>query len=126
MSIHVKWDNPEKTIILWTFIGRWAWGEYDDSLRESDRLLDSVNHRVDFLYDVREMSILPPDLISQFKLRYLKKHVNTRLFLAVGVDSYLQLLWNTFTALPYARHLRTQFFETLDEARQFSKEQNAA
>lgn len=121
MSINVKWDNAEQTIILWTFIGRWSWGEYDSALTEATTLLDSVKHHVDFLYDLREMSILPPDLITQFKTRYLKKHPNTRLFLVVGIDSYLQLLWNTFTALPYARHLRARYFDSLDDARLFSK-----
>lgn len=119
MSIHVTWDNSEETILLWTFIGRWTWGEYDDALNQAAEMLDNVNHGVDFIYDAREMSILPPDLITQFKRRYLNKHRNTRQFLVVGVDSYLQLLWNTFTTLPYARHLRVLYFDTLDEARDF-------
>ncbi len=86
------------------------------------RCSNSVDHGVDFIYDARRMSILPPDVISQFKLRYLKKHANTRQFLVVGVDSNLQLLWNTFTALPYARHFRALYFDTLDEARAFSQQ----
>ncbi len=122
MSIHVTWDNAEKTILLWTIIGRWTWGEYDDAIAQSNAMLDTVDHGVDFIYDTRSMSILPPDLITQFKLRYLNKHRNTRQFLVVGVDSYLQLLWNTFTKLPYARDLSAFYFDTLDEAREFSRQ----
>ncbi len=122
MSIHVNWDNADETILLWTFVGRWTWGEYDDAFKQANAMLDAVDHGVDFLYDVREMSILPPDLITQFKLRYLTKHANTRQFLVVGVDNYLQLLWNTFTNLPYARHLRVLYFDSLDEAREFSQQ----
>ncbi len=125
MSIYVNWDNADETILLWTVIGRWTWGEYDDAYQQANAMLDGVDHPVDFLYDAREMSILPPDLITQFKLHYLKKHPNTRQFLVVGVDSYLQLLWNTFTNLPYARHLRVLYFDTLDEAREYSQQRGS-
>ncbi len=122
MSVHVEWDNEAKTIVLWTFDGRWTWGEYDEALTKALTLLSNVNHPVDFLYDVRQMGMIPPDVITRFKSKYLAIPKGARLFLAVGVDQYLQLLWDTFTMLPYARHLKMHYFETLEDARQFSQD----
>jgi hypothetical protein len=122
MGVHVEWDDPEKhTIIVWSFVGRWTWGEYDDALRAVNTMLEPVDHKVDFIYDVRHMSILPPDVVTRFKMYYLKKPEKSRLYLAVGVDKNLQLLWDTFSSLPYARHLRVRYFDTVEEARDHSE-----
>lgn len=118
MSVHVDWDNQKHTTILWSFVGRWTWGEYEDALNAAYSLLDQVDHTVDYIYDVRNMSILPPDVVTRFKLHYMKKHPKVGRFVAVGVDHNLRLVWNTFTDLPYARQLKTQYADTLDEARE--------
>lgn len=117
MSVHVQWDNEDRTIILWSFVGRWTWGEYEDALAAAVTMLDTVDHKVDYVYDVRLMSILPPDVVTRFKTKYLKQPEKTGRFIAVGVDDYLRLVWNTFTDLPYARHLRVDYADTLEDAR---------
>ena len=118
MSVHVQWDNEDRTIILWSFVGRWTWGEYEDALAATASMLDTVDHQVDYIYDVRLMSILPPDVVTRFKAKYLKLPEKTGRFVAVGVDDYLRLVWNTFTDLPYARHLRVEYADTLEDARE--------
>ncbi len=121
MSVHVDWDNDEHTAILWMFVGRWTWGEYDDALNAINAMLEEVDHKVDFIYDVREMSIVPPDLVTRFKLKYARKPEKANRFIAVGADTNLQLFWNFFTDLPYAKHLKVIFFDSLDVARRFSR-----
>jgi hypothetical protein len=120
MSVHVEWDDEERTRILWSFVGRWTWGEFDDALKTVKAMVDSVDHAIDMLCDVSQMSILPPDMISRFKSNYLKKSEKIRLILFIGMDTDLQLFWNTFTDLPYARQLKAYYFETPEEARAFS------
>lgn len=117
MSVHVQWDSEEQTIIVWSFVGRWTWGEYDDALSAAATMLESVDYKVDYIFDVRHMSILPPDLVTRFKAKYLIPPEKARYFVAVGVDHYLQLVWNTFTDLPYARHLKVAYADTFEEAR---------
>ncbi len=117
MSVHVEWDNEELTVILWSFVGRWTWGEYEDALKMVNSMLEHVEHKVDYIYDVRQMSILPPDVITRFKAKYLKLPEKTGRFVAVGVDDNLRLVWNTFTSLPYAHHLKALYADTLDDAR---------
>ena len=119
MSVHVEWDNQDATIILWSFIVRWTWGEFDDAVKTVSTMFETVDHAVDFIIDVRQMSILPPDVVSHIKQKYLGKPEKMGRFVAVGMDANLRLFWDTFTDLPYARHLKAYYFETLDEARQF-------
>ena len=121
MGVYVEWDNEARTIILWTLDGRWTWGEYDEALERAHKMVNSVSHPVDFIYDTTKMSIIPSDLITRFKNKYLAIPKEARLFLVVGADSYLQLLWDSFTRLPYASHLKAYYFETLEAARQFSQ-----
>ncbi|MBI1258779.1 MAG: hypothetical protein GC204_15020 [Chloroflexi bacterium] len=120
MSVHIEWDNEARTTILWSFVGRWTWGEFDDALKTMNAMLDLITHPIDLICDVRQMSILPPDMVSRFKSHYLKKSAKMRFLIFVGMDADLQLFWDTFTDLPYAHHLKGNYFETLDEARQFS------
>lgn len=122
MSVHVEWDNPDKTAIRWTFVGRWTWGEYDDALKIALSLLESANHPTDYIVDVRQMGILPPDVVKRVKAQYLQQPEKLRYLIAVGFDANLRLFWDTFTDLPYARHLKMNYFETLEEARDFSRQ----
>ena len=119
MSVHIEWDNEERTTILWSFLGRWTWGEFDDTVKTMTAMADSAAHSVDLIIDVGQMSILPADIVTHVKLKYLEKSKNIGRMIAVGVDSHLQLFWNTFTELPYARHLKLTFFDTLEEARAY-------
>jgi hypothetical protein len=65
--------------------------------------------------------------VTRFKTKYLKLHEKSGRFVAVGVDHSLRLVWNTFTDLPYAHHLRVDYADTLEEAReilQYKREQD--
>ena len=122
MSVHVEWDNAERTALRWTYIGRWTWGEYDDALRTAYTLMETVANAIDYIVDVRQMGILPPDVVKRVKAQYLQQPDKLRYLLAVGFDPNLRLFWDTFTDLPYARHLKLTYFDTLEDAREFSKQ----
>ena len=74
MSVHIEWENEGRTAVLLSFVGRWTWGEFDDALNMLKALVDSVDHPIDLICDVHQMSILPPDVVSRFKTNYLKKY----------------------------------------------------
>lgn len=126
MSVHVEWDSEDKTAIVWSFLGRWTWGEVDDAGRNVAALLDQVNHTVDLILDVSHMSILPPDVITRVKSHYLEKPPKVARLILVGADANLRLFWDTFTELPYAAHYRAHYCETLAEARQFVRGESGA
>jgi hypothetical protein len=119
MSVHIEWDNEAHSAALWSFIGRWTWGEFDDAVATLSAMYDTVNHPVDLICDMRQMSILPPDIVSRFKSNYLKRMGKTRDLVLVGMDEDLRLFWDTFTDLPYARQLKAHYFDTLEDARAY-------
>ncbi|HVU09787.1 MAG TPA: hypothetical protein VHD90_00860 [Phototrophicaceae bacterium] len=119
MSIYVEWDNEDLTVILWSFVGRWTWGELDDAIKSLNAMLENVEHPVDFIFDLGDMAIMPPDVISAVKAKYLHLAGRPRRLLAVGVDQHLRLFWDTFTDLPYARSLKMRYFDSIDAARQY-------
>ncbi|MEP7293558.1 MAG: hypothetical protein ABI835_17360 [Chloroflexota bacterium] len=122
MAVHIQWDSEEKNAIVWTLIGRWTWDEYAAGWKTMLTLLGEVEeHLPDFIFDVRRMTMLPPDVITRLKLDYLKVPPKVGRMIAVGVDTHLQFFWNTFTDMPYARHLKMRYFDTLEAALEFSR-----
>ena len=117
MAVTVQWDDDTaKYAIVWTLVGRWTWFEFGQAWRQMIPMLDEADGKVDFIFDVRRMSMLPPDVTTKLKQDYLKAPSKVGRLLAVGVDDDLQLFWNMFTDLPYAKHMRMRYFETLEEA----------
>lgn len=116
MSVYVQWDSAERRAVVWTLTGRWSWNEFQAAWEMMQAMLESVEHKVDFIYDVRHMSMLPADTITRLKGSYLNAPAKVEQLLAVGVDANLQLFWNTFTDLPYANHLKMTYFDSLEDA----------
>jgi hypothetical protein len=41
MSITVGWDNDEKSILIYHYVGKWSWGEYHESITQAEQLLQA-------------------------------------------------------------------------------------
>ena len=63
-----------------------AWGEFDEAVKVVIGMVANVEHPVDLLIDVRQMSILPPDIVKHVKTRYLSKPKKMGRLIAVGVE----------------------------------------
>lgn len=126
MAVHIEWDSEDRHAIVWTLIGRWTWDEYAAAWSEMITMLDTAaGKKPDIIFDVRRMTMLPPDVITRMKKDYLNIPPAAGRMLAVGVDVQLQLFWNTFTDLPYASHLKATYFETLEEAIEFARSKDS-
>lgn len=122
MAVTVQWDDETaKNALVWTLVGRWTWFEFGQAWRDMTVMLDEVDGKVCLIFDVRRMSMLPPDITTKLKQDYLKPPPKAGRLLAVGVDADLQLFWNMFTDLPYAKHMRMRYFETLEEASEYAR-----
>lgn len=126
MTVRIEWDNEDRNTIIWTLIGRWTWDEFDAAWSEMIAMLDTAaGKKPDIVFDVRRMTMLPADVITRMKKDYLNIPPTAGRRLAVGVDTHLQLFWNTFTDLPYANHLKMTYFETLEEALEFTRHKDS-
>ena len=65
MPITIKWDNEDKTIIRVDFVGEWTVDDYNVVNREEEAMLDSVDHKVDII-GVLENITMPKDALANF------------------------------------------------------------
>ena len=52
MAIVTRWDNKKKSVILLEFESEWSWDELEEAVQKADRLIGSVEHRVDLIIDL--------------------------------------------------------------------------
>lgn len=122
MSISVQWDDDAHTIILWTFDGRLTWDDFDRASAATSAMYATVDHLVDMIYDIRKATLIPANVVAYFRREFPAKHPSTGLYVIVGADGFIQLLWTTFTTL-ISPHLKAHFCPTPDAARAFILQQ---
>ncbi len=63
MSITVQWDNPQKTVLNYTFSRGWTWEEYQAAIHEAVEMVDDLNYTVNMIIDLSNSSLLPSNLL---------------------------------------------------------------
>jgi hypothetical protein len=116
MGVSVEWANAEHTVVLWTVTGQWTWTDFDAGYEKMKHMAASVGHSIDSIYDLRHSILIPADVTTHVKFAFPYRPPNLRYLVAVGLDTYIQLLWNTLTSMPNLRQWRAHFVDTLEEA----------
>lgn len=124
MGVTVEWANADQRVILWTITGKWTWKEFDTAYEKMQAMAASVNHNVDGIYDLSQSILIPADVTTHVKFAFPYRPPNLRHVIAVGLDSYIQLLWNTLTTMPSLRQWRAHFVDTIEEAYAFIDHSN--
>ena len=95
MTIHVNWDDAEKTTILYTIDGRWTWSDLYDALDTGRDLMDAVSHEhVDFIVDMTNCKLLPDNALSHFARVSNKPHVKSGHMIMAGATTFVRALLN--------------------------------
>ena len=76
MTITVSWGNEDKTIIALSYERPWNWVEFETAVGEMTALLDSVNHPVDMIFDIRRAGAPPRGALDRFKKVAETNHPN--------------------------------------------------
>jgi hypothetical protein len=116
MGIQVRWDNAEHNILLWEFNGRWTVDNIIAGIETSDRYLNQATERVDFIIDVSEGGLIPPQLLRFVRNHHHKPHPMEGKKVVIGADRYLRLFWREL-ARYVPRHWQIEFAETYEAAR---------
>jgi hypothetical protein len=121
MAMNVMWDNPEKTVILYTIHGRWTWDELYETLDAGRDLMDNVSHdKVDFIVDMTDCKLLPENALSNFARMANKPHPKSGRMVMAGATSFIRALLNVMGKYK-ATGVRAQSVlavQTVDEARE--------
>ena len=95
MSIHTRWDDAEKTTILYTIDGHWTWSDLYDALDLGRDMMDSVSHEhIDFIVDMTACKLLPDNALSNFARMSNKSHPKSNRMVLAGASTFVRALLN--------------------------------
>lgn len=63
MHIQVEWANHEQNVVHLTFQRGWTWDDLKQAIQRADTLIDSVEHTVHLIIDIRNGGI-PNDFLQ--------------------------------------------------------------
>jgi hypothetical protein len=126
MPINVKWDDDQKNAVLITYLRPWTWKEFDVAIKEMIDLFETVNHKVDIIFDIRKGGFPPPDAMKRFKAAAEIDHPNggqlvyiAPSMLAQFVKSLVQILDRAFWGFGTFKSPKFVFTKSLEEAHDF-------
>ena len=115
MSIHVVWDDAERSIVRWDFEQDWDWNDFWEAFAESIRIGEGYTRRVDVIPNVTATKRLPIGALGAFKSADAKLPDFVKLVVVAGSDSMTRTIIRTFAQINHIDSWRTA--TTLDEAR---------
>jgi len=128
MDISINWTDDTHQCVHIIYGMYWTWDEFfkiDDTART---MLDSIDHKADFILDLRD-AILPKNVVGQFP-RFAHgaaslTHPNSRLVVLVGTNAHLRTLLGVFQKVYSVAARRVFLVDTLDEAQGVLAEKTA-
>src|SRR5687768_1714927 len=117
MPIDAAWMNDNQDIIVRTYHGRWTPDDLNDSDETISAMVDTVNHRVDIIADMRNSTSFPPNVGGMFDSYHSKRHPRIGLVVVVGREINYELM--ALLAQRYPDFLRYYAFaSSLEDAEQ--------
>lgn len=113
MGITVEWDNPEKTILLFTNVGDQTWEEFFTAVKQTNEMIRSVPHNVDLIIDGRELKSIPPSAMTNFRNALNSLPTTTRV-VGVVTSPFLRAIGNIMQKITKVGMVSVA---TLEEAR---------
>ena len=121
--IEVDWDDPEKTIICYTFHDPWTWDEYYATNPKRDVLFSETNQIIDIILDFTKGKRLPPKAMTHMLKVGTWDSPQRGVVIIVGVYSMLDFMANILNSLYPQTNLKApRPASDLDHAHKLIKE----
>lgn len=98
-SVEIRWDNQQKTILRYVFIGDWTWDEYLERLNEGRMMMAEIEHPVCVLNDMQKMGKLPPNFASTAKSVISSRPKNTGLAIFLTSNAFFKVMYRVLAQL---------------------------
>ena len=116
MPIQVTWHDEQQGIARATFVGNWTMKHFRTAWNRCyEMLVEQADQRVDFIIDMRDIILIPPDFVRQFRALRFNPQPNSGLVLIVGADDHMQILISHIHKTLLAS-LDIAFADTLEDA----------
>ena len=99
MSIDVRWDNADKTIIRWQFNDNWTWDDYYGALQISRQLCRQATYIVDIIVDMRDSKTLPNNVFTHAQNALQTSSLNSGSIVVIGINPLLRSAYSAFKRL---------------------------
>ena len=114
MGITSKWDNPEKTVVVFTNVGDQKWDEFFVGVKEVNAMIRSVTHEVTLIIDGTELKSIPPSAMTHFRNALASLPPNTKQVIGVVNSPFIRAIGNIVQKLAKTNMVSVA---TLEEAR---------
>src|SRR5690348_4176726 len=118
MPVQLDWENDAQTVVHMEFIGQWTWEEAYNGSRIGFEMLESVDHRVNVIIDMRRSTGLPVLALTHARNMIAKRHARTGMTVFLGANELFLTLWRIFSSA-YKQVAHSQefaFARDMDEA----------
>ena len=97
MAINLAWDETDKQIIRVNVSGNWTWDQMETALEEAIGMMDSVDHTVHYIIDIREGQLdLGSALAQAQKAATPETHRNEGTKVVVGANFLIRTLYTAY------------------------------
>jgi hypothetical protein len=127
MSVSLKWDNHNKTVLRLFFWDEWSVKQYGDLFEEAIDMIASVRHDVDILMDFRTGDFLPKfDTVPIFRRMMDSLPDNAGILVYVSESQAQRALFNVhlkfYESVRKRQSRRLYFVDDLPEAYELIEE----
>lgn len=128
MASTMRWDNPEKTILLFELDDQWTWQELYNLSDEFHALMDSVPHVVDLIFQLPPgSSRVPPGIVAGLPRLIARSHPREGKNIVVGQVPIARSILDLVRRVYGLRQIAEQFHvvDTLEQAYQLIGQREA-
>lgn len=116
MPVDFAWDDDDQTIVRVVPVMPWNWNDFHKAMRRASFLLDTVQHEVDLIIDLRQSVKLPAGAFGHIRSLGAAIHPNNPdRAVIIGLDAAVAGQLGGDSYRDGTRRLR--FVETDDDAR---------
>lgn len=119
-TIDVTWYSDDQNILVFTFTDGWDWSDFMTVADTAWEMMDTVDHAIIQIFDLREVSRLPVNIFSRGRTVFgADKHPNLNTLIIVGANNYLMAVYRAFTSMLPASLINRwnmTFVDTMEEA----------
>jgi hypothetical protein len=96
MTVHVQWDDPDHTTLLYTLEGMWTWDEVFEAADKGVAMSANVSRGIYVIVNYRSTQGLPPKAFAQFNRIIRLMNAQTELVVVAGGGTLFLSLFNLF------------------------------
>jgi hypothetical protein len=121
MPIHVQFDNEQRTIMRYEFIGRWTWQEYHQAIEQGYTLSKPIPYTVNLILDFSQGNTLPHNALSIFGTSMKTPPRDFDFAVVVSQSAFIQMVVKVFQRVYREMGNKLIYVQTIKEAREVAE-----